>query len=53
MPDEIKCGDKVKDVNGKVFKVVSVDKEGGLRLTAKGVTSKASIHEVAKIPSEK
>ena len=53
MVDEIKRGDKVKDVNGRMFKVVSVDKEGVLTLTAKGVVSKASIHEVAKIPSGK
>ena len=53
MPHEIKRGDRVKDVNGKVYKVVSVDKEGVLRLASKGVASKARIREVAKIPSGK
>ncbi len=48
--DEIKQGDKVKDADGKVFKVVSVEKDGSLKLTAKGVTSKTRMDAVTKFP---
>ena len=49
--DEVKHGDRVKDINGKVYKVVSVEKNGTLKLTAKGITSKSNVDAVATLPS--
>jgi len=46
--DEIRNGDRVKDANGKVYKVVAIEKDGSLKLAAKGITSKTSPHTVAK-----